>query len=239
MESASPHLLTLVHAVQQPIGRPQFIQLDVQHPPGQTSDSKLQSEEMSGPTRDVALNTLTGWRALNSLDAYLVGGLKVHGASTAKIDLVAEWDDPVDDGVSPPTRSHQKTHADEIPLQDLDQGYLMVSTGAKTFRATGYYNPVHDLIGFVRQRDVLSATLNGVSIFQDAAPRHHFNDTKHHRVTYTAVATSRFRDYFTAKLDPTDPRSQDRDFTRTSEPVEVDIPASARPIGIEVGRASL
>jgi hypothetical protein len=71
----------------------------------------------------------------------------------------------------------------------------------------------------VRQGDVLSATLNGVSIFQDAAPRHHFNDTMHHRVTYTAVATSRFCDYFDPKLN----------FTRSSEPVVVDIPASARP----------
>jgi hypothetical protein len=73
---------------------------------------------------------------------------------------------------------------------------------------------------------VLSATLNGVPIIQDAAPRHHFNDTKHHRVTYRAVATSRFCDYFTPTLGPAGP---DRDFTRPSEPVVVDIPASARP----------
>ena len=29
-----PHLLTLVHAVQQPIGHPRFLQLDAQHPAG-------------------------------------------------------------------------------------------------------------------------------------------------------------------------------------------------------------
>jgi len=224
-----PHLLTLVHAVLQPIGHPRFIQLDVQHPPGQASDGNLQSEDMSGPTRDVALATLSGWRTLKSIDAYLIGGLQVHGASTAKIDLLAEWSDPVDDGVNPPTRSQQNTHADEIPLQDLEERYLTVSSGAKSSRAVGYYNPTHDVICFVRKGDILSATLNGVPIYQDAAPRHHFNDTKHHRVTYTAVATSRFCDYFTATLDPADPASPVRDFTRSSQPVQVDIPASARP----------
>jgi hypothetical protein len=226
-----PHLLTLIHAVQQPIGRPEFVQLDVQHHPDPevVGDSDLQSEDMSGPTAEVALATLSGWRTPNSLDAYLVGGLRVHGASTAKIDILAEWDDPVDDGTTPPGRSAQSTHADEIPLHGLQAGYLKVSTGASAsdWRAVGYYDPVHDLIGFVRKSDRLSATLNGVTIYQDAAPRHHFNDTKHHRVTYTAVATSRYRDYF-VPLPSTDPNSAGQ-FVRKSDTVEVDIPASARP----------
>jgi hypothetical protein len=213
-----PHLLTLVHAVQQPIGHPEFIQLDAQHR-ALGIDSKLQSEDMRGPTGAVALDTLTGWRTPKALDAFLMGGLRVHGASTAKIDLFAEWEDPVDNGIDPPSRLHQQAHADEIPLPDLDDGYLMVAAGKDAFRAVGFYNSTHDLICFARQNDVLSATLNGVSIFQDAAPRHHFNDTKHHRVTYSAVATSRFRDYFDPKLD----------FTRPGAPVVVDIPASARP----------
>jgi len=224
-----PHLVTLVHAVQQPIGRPVFTQLDVQHPAGKGATSALQSEDMSGPTSEVALATLSGWRTPNAPDAYLIGGVHVHGASTVKVDIVAEWDDPVDDGVNPPGRIAQTTHADEIPLPDLGEGYLTVATGANANRAVGYYNPVHDLICFVRQGDILSATLNGVAIFQDAAPRHHFNDTKHHHVTYAVVATSRFRDYFTATLDPADPASPPRDFTRRSAPVQVDIPASARP----------
>jgi hypothetical protein len=229
-----PHLVTLVHAVVQPIGLPFFTQIDVQHPAGQAASSALQSEDMTGPTSEVALATLSGWRTLNAPDAYLIGGLHVHSASTVKIDIVAEWDDPVDDGVTPPGRIAQKTHADEIPLPDLSEGYLTVATGAHTSRAVGYYNPVHDLICFVRQGDVLSATLNGVSIFRDAAPRHHFNDTRHHRVTYTAIASSRFRDYFTPTFDPADPASPARDFTRTSAPVQVDIPASARPAAPKV-----
>jgi hypothetical protein len=60
----------------------------------------------------------------------------------------------------------------------------------------------------------------------DAAPRHHFNDTRHHRVQYSALATSRFREYF--------PQDQDLDFTRRSAPETVDIPASARPLAPQV-----
>lgn len=228
-----PHLLTLVHAVQQPIGHPSFLQLDVQHIEGVLS-SALQSEDMSGPTRAVALSTLTGWRTPNSLDAFLIGGLRVHAASTAKVDITAEWTDPVDDSVGPLGTIHQKTHAEEIPLTTLDEDFLTVTTGASDTRAVAFYIPTHDLICFVRAGDVLSATLNGVRIFQDAAPRHHLNDTKHHKVSYTAVATSRFQDYFTPTLDPADPASPARIFTRQSAPVAVDIPASARPAAPQV-----
>jgi len=59
------------------------------------------------------------------------------------------------------------------------------------------------------------------TIFADAAPRHHLNDTRHHRITYRALATSRFRDCF--------PADQEGGFTRDSAPVVVDVPASTRP----------
>src|SRR6202023_1469884 len=72
-----PNLLTLVHAVQQPIGHPDFLQLDVQHPARLFNDSAPRSEDMSGPTAEVALATLTGWRVPNAIDAYLIGGLRV------------------------------------------------------------------------------------------------------------------------------------------------------------------
>jgi hypothetical protein len=53
---------------------------------------------------------------------------------------------------------------------------------------------------------------------------HQFGDTKHREVTYYAVATSRFREYFPADLtaDPTN-------LTATSWKVHQSIPSSARP----------
>jgi hypothetical protein len=53
--------------------------------------------------------------------------------------------------------------------------------------------------------------------------RHDFEDTKHHRVTYEAVATSRFGDCF-----PSGPTST-LDFTRKSTPLVVEVPSTATP----------
>ena len=54
--------------------------------------------------------------------------------------------------------------------------------------------------------------------------RHEFHDTRHRMVSYTAVATTRFREYFPPALTA-DPAN----LTRTSEPVEIAILSSARP----------
>jgi hypothetical protein len=218
-----PHVLTLVHAVQQPLGRPEFVQLDVQHrlPQPGGSDSVLQGLDMAGPTAAVALDTITAWRQPAKLDAFLMGGLHVHGASTDKVDLLATWDEPVDDTAKAlPTVEHHADAVDEIPLAQRSEGYLVVGAG-QDVRTVGYYNPAHDLMCFVRDGDVLSANLNGRSIVRDAAPRHHFGDTKHRTVTYTARSTSRFREYF--------PAGEGLDFTRAGAPATVQVPASARP----------
>ena len=54
--------------------------------------------------------------------------------------------------------------------------------------------------------------------------KHEFHDTKHRNVTYTAVATTRFKEYFP------DAQSQDPRFvTRTSQPVTISVLNSARP----------
>ena len=53
---------------------------------------------------------------------------------------------------------------------------------------------------------------------------HEFHDTKYRKVSYTAVATSRFREFFPNSL--TRPAS---DFTRSSVPVTLDILNTARP----------
>jgi hypothetical protein len=56
------------------------------------------------------------------------------------------------------------------------------------------------------------------------AGQHEFHDTKHRNVTYTAVATTRFREYFPDSLT-----SNIDNITRKSSPVTVSIPSSARP----------
>jgi hypothetical protein len=55
--------------------------------------------------------------------------------------------------------------------------------------------------------------------------KHEFHDTKHRNVTYTAVATTRFKEYFPDALTQ-DPAN----ITRTSQPVTVSVLNSARPL---------
>lgn len=218
-----PHLLTLVHAVQQPIGRPEFTALAVHHQTQSYDHDPLQTALARSAADPLELAAITAWRRFGSTETYLLGALKVHGASTAKIDLFAEWDDPVDDVTEDKWKSvPHSAAAEELPLTSLQERYLPAA-GDQT-RSVGYYDVEHDQIAFVRTGD---APDRKEMIFTDAAPRHVLNDTKHHTIRYTAVAASRYREYFPAEMDA-------NEFTRASEPVLVNVPASARPLAPEI-----
>jgi hypothetical protein len=220
-----PRLLTLVHAVQQPIGNPQFDALRVDHEDFSWDTNPLQTARVRGRPDPAELAAVTAWRLPGGTDAFLTGALKIHGASTAKVDLFAEWTDPIDDpAAAKPDQGQFKTHVEELPLPSVTEGYL-VATGTD-YRAVGYYDPEHDQIAMVRAGDHAAKASTFDLVFNQAAPRHLFNDTKRHRVTYTATASSRYREYFA--------QDQNLDFTRSSPPVPVDVPASARPLAPEV-----
>lgn len=243
-----PRLLTLVHAVQQPIGQPAFTSIIVQRRPygteiypeyydeRQNPDPQvLQTQPEDAPTSATELAPLSAWRKPGAMEAYLLGGLQVHGASTEKVDLLAEWTDPLDNPDEPRQADQEQageyrqslsTQVDQVPLPTLEEDYLMIESGPDRYRTVGYYDPEHDLICFLRRYDRLGSLPSGAQVYQDAAPRHHFGDTRHHRVKYSARATSRFREYF--------PQDQGLEFTRQSEPVTVEVPASARPAAPQV-----
>lgn len=220
-----PRLITLVHAVQQPIGRPAFGALRIEHENVGWDPTPLQTEPSAGRTDPTELAPITSWRNLGATDAFVIGALRVHAASTAKIDLFASWDEPIDDiAEKEPATASQTAHVDELPLPRVNEGYL-VAPGTDQ-RQVGYYDPEHDQICFVRAGDWIGAPNENQRFLSGAAPRHLFNDTKHRRVKYTAIATSRYREYFSAE--------DNLDFTRASEPVAVDVPASARPLAPSV-----
>jgi hypothetical protein len=249
-----PQLLKLVHAVQQPIGNPTFTALSVQHEPYNELEPGLTilqtAPEIPVRKRDYAdqhpvnpleLNSITAWRRLGATDVYLLGGLQIHAASTAKVEILAEWEDPIDDL----TQSFAQP-VDELGVNELENHYINVTSGE---RSVGFYEAEHDLICFVKEGDRLGQlgdlldaksenypNLDGTRIWKDAAPRHQINDTKHHRIRYTAVATSRYQDYFPQEQDdPNNPGTLiKRDFTRASLSVMVDVPASARPIAPQI-----
>src|SRR2546428_568520 len=202
-------------------GRPDFPLLGVEHQDLDWDRLKPQTapDRRTDPTESALI---TAWRAPGATDAYLLGGLRVHGRSTAKLDLLAHWDDPVDDLSQPkPGTARHDASVEELPLKTLDEDYLLAA--GTDNRAVGYYDPEQDQVAFVREGD-WSGTKN--QQLHNAAPRHLFNDTKRHLVSYTAVATSRFREYFA--------QDQGLEFTRHSDPVVVDVPASARPLAPDV-----
>ncbi len=132
------HEMTLVHAVQHPLVKPGFSQrFFAARQPGATS-------------------------------ALLVDmPMPISGNSTVKMDLTAQWYEPVDDvtQTGPAVQSHNG-HISEIPINYGD-----------TTVAFPAANPAE-----ASDRNKLFT--------------HEFNNTKYHRVSYTAVGTTRYREYF-------------------------------------------
>lgn len=223
-----PKLLTLVSAVQQPLGRPRFEALAVQRANPNTFLQPLSLRNrlpfVGGMRYDPTpeqMEPITAWRAPGALDAYLIGALRIHGETTTKVDLFAEWQEWIDDPdlpEVPPVLKGRSSFVDTLPIHDASEYRLLMAPGEN--RAVGVYDSKQNLIGFTTRGDVFGRD-PALLPEGDAAPRHYLGDTRHRRITYTAVATSRYRDYF--------PQDQDLDFTRISAPVEVNVPASARP----------
>src|SRR5206468_12856805 len=113
-----------------------------------------------------------------------------HGASTEKVDILAEWVDPIDDVSQPrlaadPNSEARSAHVDEIPIRSLKDGIIRVKDGTPNARDVAYFDHDHDLLCFVRAGDSLGNLLSpdtaaSKEISSNAAPRHHLNDTKHH-----------------------------------------------------------
>jgi peptidoglycan hydrolase-like protein with peptidoglycan-binding domain len=196
--------LHLIHAVQQPLGRPAFV---CRAPAGPVRDPSIFAGR-----RTPATAPLIAMRGLNSPDATLVGDLKIHLASTGQIELRASWRDIAEaqdeeDGVSftDATAMLEPIRLDrpegEIPAQGADgrSVAVVIAPDHVSFTPEGF----------------------GASSRPAAAPIQRFGDTKHRIVRYQAIATSRFVGDF--------PADQSLNFTRTSESVSVSVPNSARP----------
>jgi hypothetical protein len=199
--------LSLVHAVQQPLGVPAFVQLPVVH---QTSAPIFASGLRNSFT------PITAWRSVGAHTASLLGGLSIRGQSTARIDLQAQLLEVTDDPSLPaPTTSWTGDHVETLDLSDLSGAQPIYSDALKT-RAVAVYVPKVDTLWFAAPFDTLDGVTSPSTV---AAPLHRFDDTKHRWVSYTAIATSRYQEYFDPSLT----------FTRTGDALIVDVPSSARP----------
>src|SRR5262249_20125085 len=150
------------------------------------------------PLRAPKFQTLTATRPIGATHAALSVQLDAHVKSTGKIDLFATWTEPCDD------------LSNETPLHVEPK---IITGDAHAFDVPVEYprRPVADP----------DAAINSVVAFNR---RHEFGDTRYRRVTYTALATTRFRDDLPAAI-----ASQPDQITRLSQPAVLDILSSARP----------
>ena len=99
--------------------------------------------------------------------------VNVHGSSTDKIDVEANWNEMVDDlHETEPKSVKHSTHVDTIPVDYTD----------KVFDCNN---------------------LPGRKKIGSRAPmiKHQFGDTKHRSIEYDLVATTRYREYFTGIIE--------------------------------------
>jgi len=164
--------IRLVHAVQQPLEAPVM--------------NKLTRVE----------------RDYNDTAAQLLTTIKVHGASTEKMDLGAKWTEWIDDlSKSEPLNQAFSTHVETVPV-------IYNDNALELFKTPRTQNP---------QRDWLPPVT------------HLFGDTKYRRVGYIPSATTRFREYFTGIIDTARIKGEALPLGREGEMVELDILSTARP----------
>jgi hypothetical protein len=214
-EMITPQLsVSLVHAVQQPLGRPEWIRLPVVHHP---------EAPVAVPSLDNRFWKVTAWRYVGSHTVVLLGALRIHGASTAAVDVEAAWTEWLDDPAQPgPTRTPALGAVDRIQLGSLEDG-VIYADGSQTRMVAVYLSEV-DALWFAAPFDQLAGT-SPPSATDVAAPVHSLGDTKHRCISYRAVASSRFSEYF---------NQPGLIFTRTSDTILVDVPSSARPLAPDV-----
>ncbi|MCX5256818.1 Ig-like domain-containing protein [Streptomyces canus] len=130
-----------------------------------------------------AIDKLAADRDFGSTAASLLGTVRVHPSSTAKIDLVARWDELPGSGPEPLLTRPAEDSAGELRLHHQERPQT-ITFGAN---AVADYDPSTSVIRMDASHHI----------------RHEFGDTKHRAVRYRAIATSRFSEYFARQAEVT------------------------------------
>ena len=179
----TPHdSLTLIHAVQQPLIAPKF-----------TSYARVNRSK--GDTFGVLLD----W-------------MPIHGKSTAKLDVEAQWHENVDD----PSAGVPK-------WKDPNGTDTSVARKEKVFNVT--VGPADTTVLDLGLKLLAKPIFKPIGALatdpKAAAQRHFFGDTHHRLINYSATAATRFPEFFADNPDAV--------FTRTSPEAAIHVPSSARP----------
>jgi hypothetical protein len=140
------------------------------------------------PLIEPQFQDLKNIRFLGATSTILADEFPISGKSTIRLDVNADWNEPVDD-----------LSAD--PQPKILQG-----------KTTAF-----------------SLNIDFSMTVARVAGLHEFHDTKHRNVNYTAVATTRFREYFPAAIT-----DNPDNLTRKSVPVTLSVLNSARPAAPKV-----
>jgi hypothetical protein len=157
-------------------------------------------------------NRLELFRGRDDTYADLVGIVSLHGPSTEKVDLVADWSETVDDlAQAGPEMRGVSAVVFDLALSVAAQG-------------DPHADP-HEIPYSLRGSRLL--TFSTAMARRENLPTpiaHAFGDTRYRRVNYRVVATTPFREDF-----PADWLEQPELLSRTSSPQAMDVPNSAPP----------
>lgn len=134
--------------------------------------------------------------------AKIITVIKVHGASTDRVDVGAAWSEWVDElDQEAPRQITLKTQVASIPV-------LYNDNLIELFKTELTQNPKPDWLPPLT---------------------HHFNDTRFRKVRYSPSATSRFREYFTGIIDTARLKGEELTLSKQGDAVELIVPSSSRP----------
>lgn len=154
-------------------------------------------------------------RALGEKNATITFTYIAPVSSTARIDLVAEWDEPDDE----PTRRRWSTNHTQVAIE-----HWAIPTPEQTFTRPMDVNEMKQVT-------------------------HNLPDTRRRLVTYTAIGTSRYSEFFNryvlqedksirstrgVQAPESDPCLKEEDFQLLSKPLTIDIPNSAEPQSFDI-----
>lgn len=165
------------------------------------------------PPKELSSQPLGVVKFRGGTTAFIGGAFIVHAASTAKLDLEAKWDEQ---GEGPEFADRQPRHTHVLDV------------AVPPPRAAGPEKPIAT---FDERQGVLAFVAPSGSILpaERYPARHEFADTKYRNVTYSVVATTRYREYFPQRIAD-DAAQLTQSYSRT-----IRVLSSAAPPAPEIG----
>jgi hypothetical protein len=176
---------------------------------------------VEAPLSPPQLQTLAATRPAGASYVHIGGTAHIHGKSSAKIELLASWTETVDRPQSPahagapPTTVNRSAHVFEVVIHlpgdeegEADPHMVPIAT---------YQPEPQDLVTF-------NAPAAGDQTGRVYLSRQELGDTRHHRISYQLLATTRFREYLPQAVADDPAR-----ITAAGNTVTVDVPSSQRP----------